>query len=85
MIAEVIEADDAFFPRGILLDVVYDPRPSALMRAWRAKGGLAIGGEEMLLWQAVLQVILMTGGNLSDDALMGALEPAMRQALEEAL
>ncbi|BAQ31428.1 shikimate dehydrogenase family protein [Bifidobacterium scardovii] len=85
MIAEVIEADDAFFPRGILLDVVYDPRPSALMRAWRAKGGLAIGGEEMLLWQAVLQVILMTGGNPSDDALMGALEPAMRQALEEAL
>ena len=72
-------------PRGILLDVVYDPRPSALIRAWRAKGGLAIGGEEMLLWQAILQVILMTGADTADSSLMDVLEPAMRHALEEAL
>ena len=77
--------DDSFRPRGILLDVVYDPRPSALIRAWRAKGGLAIGGEEMLLWQAILQVILMTGADTADSSLTDVLEPAMRHALEEAL
>lgn len=89
-VAEAIGNDDSFRPRGILLDVVYDPRPSALIRAWRAKGGLAIGGEEMLLWQAILQVILMTGADMTgadtaDSSLTDVLEPAMRHALEEAL
>ena len=84
-VAEAIGNDDSFRPRGILLDVVYDPRPSALIRAWRAKGGLAIGGEEMLLWQAILQVILMTGADTADSSLTDVLEPAMRHALEEAL
>ena len=84
-VAEAIGNDDSFRPRGILLDVVYDPRPSALIRAWRAKGGLAIGGEEMLLWQAILQVILRTGADTADSSLMDVLEPAMRHALEEAL
>ncbi|KFI51776.1 shikimate dehydrogenase family protein [Bifidobacterium biavatii] len=89
VIAETIETDDSFFPRGILLDVVYDPRPSALIRAWRAKGGLALGGEEMLLYQAILQVRLMTGAE-GEAALAGrdpmtTLEPPMRRALEEAL
>ena len=46
---------------GTLLDVVYDPRPTKLMQAWRSCGGTAIGGEEMLLYQAMIQVWLMTG------------------------
>lgn len=46
---------------GTLLDVVYDPRPTKLMQAWRRQGGYAIGGEEMLLYQAMIQVLLMTG------------------------
>lgn len=83
--------------RAALLDVVYDPRPSALMRAWRAKGGIAIGGEEMLLYQALIQVLLMTGiwdGDPPSDAdsrLQNTtvdddhVEIAMRHALEEAL
>lgn len=84
-IAEAIGANSAFSPQGILLDVVYDPRPSALLRAWSSQGGLGIGGEEMLLWQAVLQVMLMTEGSVSNDDLMNVLEPPMRRALEEAL
>lgn len=44
---------------GTLLDVVYDPRPSMLLSAWR-QYGLGIGGEEMLLYQALEQVKLMT-------------------------
>ena len=83
--------------KGMLLDVVYDPRPTELMRAWREHGGLAIGGEEMLLYQALIQVLLMTGewdgdppsdsdGRIQDaTADDDTLEMAMRHALEEAL
>lgn len=44
---------------GTLLDVVYDPRPSMLLSVWQ-QYGCAIGGEEMLLQQALAQVSLMT-------------------------
>lgn len=82
---------------GLLLDVVYDPRPTKLMQAWRQRGGSAIGGEEMLLYQALVQVLLMTGEwdgmppSDADQRLQDVttdddkLEIAMRQALEEAL
>lgn len=49
-------------PPPILLDVAYQPRPTLLAQAWRrSMGGLTIGGERMLLYQAVRQVSLMTG------------------------
>ena len=82
---------------GLLLDVIYDPRPTMLMEAWRAHGGHAIGGEEMLLYQALVQVLLMTGiwdddpPSDADQRLQDTtteddqLEIAMRKALEEAL
>ncbi|KFI92224.1 shikimate 5-dehydrogenase [Bifidobacterium saguini DSM 23967] len=82
---------------GLLLDVVYDPRPTQLMTAWRLRGGNAIGGEEMLLYQALVQVLLMTGiwdndpPSDADKRLQDTtteddqLEIAMRNALEEAL
>jgi shikimate dehydrogenase len=46
---------------GWFLDVAYAPWPPALVVAWRAAGGLAVAGDEMLLHQAVAQVQLMTG------------------------
>ena len=58
---------------GALLDVVYDPRPSQMLKVWR-KYGIGIGGEEMLLHQALDQVKLMTfeyryaSDDLSDDS-----------------
>lgn len=67
-----------------LLDVVYDPRPTALMKAWRAAGGCAIGGEEMLLYQAVTQVVLMTDGYmppLSDTMISGPSAQAEIQGM----
>lgn len=89
IIADTIMNDDAFIPRGVLLDVVYEPRPSALINAWRAKGGVAIGGEEMLLYQAILQVKLMTGqsgqARLQGHDAVEILESPMRKALEEVL
>jgi shikimate dehydrogenase len=61
---------------GVLLDVVYDPWPTALAAAWTARGGQVASGLAMLLHQSVAQVRLMTG-----------LEPpveVMRAALLEA-
>ncbi|BDA65538.1 shikimate dehydrogenase [Actinomyces capricornis] len=46
---------------AVLLDVAYDPWPSALAAAWQAAGGLVAPGWLMLLHQAVAQVRLMTG------------------------
>ncbi|WP_277210166.1 shikimate dehydrogenase [Isoptericola croceus] len=64
-------------PAGVLLDVVYDPRPTALSQAWVAHGGTVVGGERMLLHQAVEQVRLMTGRPgpvaVMDAALQGVL------------
>jgi len=68
---------------GVLLDVCYDPRPTALSAAWTVRGGRAVGGERMLLHQAVEQVRLMTGRvapvDAMDAALVDALAPAARR------
>jgi shikimate dehydrogenase len=67
-------------PGAVLLDVAYDPRPTALHAAWLGAGGVAVPGERMLLHQAVEQVRLMTGrpGPLAamDAALAAALGAA---------
>lgn len=71
-------APDRGGPAGVLLDVAYDPRPTALHARWQELGGTAVGGERMLLHQAAEQVRLMTGrpGPLvaMDRALCDALE-----------
>ncbi|MFC7021779.1 shikimate dehydrogenase [Promicromonospora thailandica] len=64
-------------PRGVLLDVVYDPRPTALQSAWTALGADTVGGERMLLHQAAEQVRLMTGR----PAPLEAMDEALRAAL----
>lgn len=46
---------------GTLFDVLYDPWPTALAAAWSARGGPVVGGLDLLVHQAVLQVELMTG------------------------
>ncbi|MDF2848881.1 MAG: shikimate dehydrogenase [Oerskovia sp.] len=63
--------------RGVLLDVVYDPRPTALSRAWAAAGATVVGGERMLLHQAAEQVRLMTGQVAPVAAMADALEAAL--------
>ncbi|MFD7026165.1 shikimate dehydrogenase [Promicromonospora sukumoe] len=70
-------ATSADAPHGVLLDVVYDPRPTALQSAWTALGAPAVGGERMLLHQAAEQVRLMTGRA----APLEAMDQALRSAL----
>ena len=55
----------------VLLDVAYNPWPSVLASAWEANGGTVVSGLEMLLYQAVEQVLLFTGRTLSEGDLLG--------------
>ena len=61
---------------GTLFDVLYDPWPTALAAAWSARGGAVVGGLDLLVHQAVLQVEQMTG------RAPGARSAAMRAAGE---
>lgn len=54
----------------VLLDVAYNPWPSVLASAWEANGGAVVSGLEMLLYQAVEQVLLFTDRTLSEGELL---------------
>lgn len=58
--------------RGVLLDASYHPWPTPLAAAWPTAH--VASGRDMLLWQAVEQVRLMTGRE-PDPALMAAALP----------
>lgn len=59
--------------RPVLLDVAYNPWPSVLASAWEASGGAVVSGLEMLLYQAVEQVLLFTGRELQPAELLGLI------------
>ncbi|MFE2374603.1 shikimate dehydrogenase [Streptomyces sp. NPDC059398] len=63
---------------GTLFDVLYEPWPTPLATAWRSRGGAVVGGLDLLVHQAVLQVEQMTGCTPAPLA-------AMREAGERAL
>ncbi|GAB7034708.1 shikimate dehydrogenase [Streptomyces sp. NPDC021749] len=63
---------------GTLFDVLYEPWPTALAGAWADRGGAVVGGLDLLVHQAVLQVEQMTGRSPAPLA-------AMRAAGEAAL
>lgn len=63
---------------GLLLDVVYDPWPTDLARAWALRGAPVASGLDLLLHQAVRQVALMTGRDVAVAPLRAALENAAR-------
>jgi shikimate dehydrogenase len=62
---------EAVREQAVLLDVAYEPWPSALATAWSEAGGAVVSGLEMLLHQAIGQVrIFVTGeedGALPDE------------------
>jgi shikimate dehydrogenase len=58
---------------GVLFDVLYDPWPTPLAAAWAAAGGAVLGGLDLLVHQAVLQVELMTGRTVPVEVLRAAV------------
>lgn len=67
--------------RPVLLDVAYNPWPSVLASVWEASGGAVVSGLEMLLYQAVEQVLLFTDRTLSEGELLGLVN-AMCEAVD---
>lgn len=67
--------------RPVLLDVAYNPWPSVLASAWEASGGAVVSGLEMLLYQAVEQVLLFTDRTLQPAELLGLVN-AMCEAVD---
>ncbi|QKV91595.1 shikimate dehydrogenase [Streptomyces sp. NA02950] len=65
---------------GALFDVLYDPWPTPLAAAWSARGGAVVGGLDLLVHQAVLQVEQMTG---RAPAPLAAMRAAGEAALAE--
>ncbi|WP_151774873.1 shikimate dehydrogenase [Streptomyces abyssomicinicus] len=63
---------------GALFDVLYEPWPTRLAARWSEAGGALVGGLDLLVHQAVLQVEQMTGRSPGPLA-------AMREAGERAL
>jgi shikimate dehydrogenase len=59
-----------------VLDVVYDPWPTALSAAARAGGATVVSGAALLLHQAAAQVELMTGHSAPTTAMRAALRAA---------
>ncbi|WP_028278642.1 shikimate dehydrogenase [Arthrobacter sp. H5] len=56
------------FDRQILLDVAYEPWPSALASGWEDRGGIIVPGLEMLIYQAVEQVRLFAGDAFTSES-----------------
>lgn len=69
-------------PVGTLFDVLYHPWPTRLAAAWHEAGGTVLGGLDLLIHQAALQVELMTGAHPAQRT--GVVE-AMRKAGTAAL
>ena len=66
-------AGHAWTNRQAVLDVAYDPWPSALAAAASTAGARVISGALMLLHQAAVQVALMTGEQAPVDDMRAAL------------
>jgi shikimate dehydrogenase len=54
---------------GVLLDVAYDPWPSRIAEAWHSRGGVVVPGLEMLLYQAVEQIRLFSGADVTAEVI----------------
>lgn len=63
---------------GALFDVLYHPWPTPLAAAWTARGGTVLGGLDLLVHQAVLQVERYTGRT---DVPLAAMRAAGEAAL----
>lgn len=70
-----VEAD-WISPSAIVMDVVYDPPETRLLRDAKARGARTIGGKWMLVYQAAEQLRLWTGLDAPIDTMAAAFDAA---------
>jgi shikimate dehydrogenase len=75
--ADPLAATVAWLPGSALFDVVYAPWPTPLAQAAAAAGAAVVGGLELLVEQAALQVEAMTGQPAPVEAMRTAGERAL--------
>jgi shikimate dehydrogenase len=63
--ASKLSVSRRFRPRGVLLDVAYNPWPSEIAKVWSNSGSVVISGKEMLIWQALAQIRIFKTGDAS--------------------
>jgi shikimate dehydrogenase len=69
-------------PVGTYFDVIYHPWPTRLAAAWQQAGGTVLGGLDLLIHQAALQLEMMTGiGAEQRDTVVQAMREAGLAAL----
>jgi shikimate dehydrogenase len=61
----------------VIVDVIYDPWPTALATTAEGAGCTVINGRDLLVGQALLQIELMTGHSVPADVLYAALPAEM--------
>jgi shikimate dehydrogenase len=69
---------------GALLDVVYTKGVTPLATAWAERGGPVVGGLDVLVEQALLQVLLMTGREVPARVMTDALDRVLPARAEPA-
>lgn len=60
----VVKDVTAFYPGLVVMDAVYEPEETRLLREAKEAGCLCVGGKSMLLWQGVAAFKLYTGLDL---------------------
>jgi shikimate dehydrogenase len=65
-------AEELAASAAVVFDAVYDPWPTPLAAAGAAAGRTVLNGLDLLVGQAVLQIELMTGREISPDLLLAA-------------
>ena len=83
-LAEKLMVRTSFRPKGLLLDVAYDPWPSKIASLWTSRNATVTSGKEMLVWQAIAQIRIFKNGDPSEPLMneVAVLE-AMRIAVDE--
>jgi shikimate dehydrogenase len=70
---DVVVDGDALGPEHVVVDLVYHPLETPLLRTARERGARAVSGLGMLIHQAALQVEGWSGRNAPLDAMRAAV------------
>jgi shikimate dehydrogenase len=63
-------------PKGILFEVLYNPWPTQLAKAWRSSGAQVIDGLDLLIHQAISQVEIFSRQSVDRSAMYALMRPA---------